>query len=137
MMNKNQNYHYVKSVLLTGSLLACMGCSTREAAMTGHLVGSQLGKPIGVVAVMVDETFKTADDVYKANPRYDQQPATASTDSGNTCCPEQLDRMEIAHDGADNMHYYRTEVIMKTRGPADVVSMKVQNSQDVTAFWKE
>ncbi len=61
----------VLAILLTLAIL--VGCANRDAALFGSLVGRSLGKPIGVVATAVDETFKTAGDVVKENPRYQRQ----------------------------------------------------------------
>lgn len=58
---------------LCGGIIAAIvfsACSPRETARVGAVIGRQVGAPIGLVGVVVDETFRTAGDVVKANPRY-------------------------------------------------------------------
>lgn len=105
------------------AFLIVSGCANQDAAQLGSLIGRALGRPIGTVATAIDETFQTAGDVVKENPRYQQQrqyqpplPAAAPYDQG--------------------AHYYQAEVLVKTRGPARIESLQLQKTEDVSAFWK-
>lgn len=107
------------------SLLLLVGCSNRDAAQLGSLIGRSLGKPIGTLATAVDETFQTAGDVVSENPRYQQpvQPYQPSTETVN----QQQDQQD---------YYYRTQVLVKTRGPAQIEAVSLQQSEDVSEFWR-
>ena len=110
-------------IILLAITTLCGGCTNRDAALFGGLIGRTLGKPVGTVATALDETFKTAGDISKENPRYQQhggpQPTrpTARLDNGND-------------------YYYRTEVLIKTRGPAQIEAISLQGSEDVSDFWR-
>ena len=109
-------------ILLTITTL-CGGCSNRDAALFGGLIGRTLGKPVGTVATALDETFKTAGDISKENPRYQQQGEYQPT--------KPAARLDNGND-----YYYRTEVLIKTRGPAQIEEINLQDSEDVSEFWR-
>lgn len=99
------------------------GCSNRDAALLGSLIGRSLGKPVGTVATAIDETVQTAGDVIKQNPRYQQAALSQTTPS--------------FHEPANQQdYYYRTEVLVKTRGPAQIEAVSLQQSEDVSEFWR-
>lgn len=99
------------------------GCANQDAAQLGALIGRSLGRPIGTVATALDETVHTAGEVVKANPRYQQNPA-----------PPVQQPASLPYD--DGAHYYKAEVLVKTRGPARIESLQLQQTEDVSAFWK-
>ncbi|WP_305045063.1 hypothetical protein [Geoalkalibacter sp.] len=101
------------------------GCTTRDAAQLGSMMGRSLGVPVGTVATVIDETFQTAGDVVKENPRYQRRLVPAASPATLNPSPA------TAGD-----HYYRAEVLIKTQGPARIESMSLQKSEDVSAFWK-
>ncbi len=107
------------------------GCTTRDAAQLGSLIGRSLGTPIGTVATAIDETFQTAGDVVKENPRYQQRQMQAPAPA-----PAAPPAPLYAAPANSGDHYYRAEVLIKTRGPARIESMHLQQTEDVTAFWK-
>ena len=104
-------------------LTTLAGCSNRDAALLGSLIGRSIGKPVGTVATAIDETVQTAGDVIKENPRY-QQPAPA----------EPLYRSPQSGNQQD--YYYRTEVLVKTRGPAQIEAISLRESEDISEFWR-
>lgn len=112
-------------LILLISFILFSGCTNRDAAQLGSLIGRSLGKPIGVVATAVDETVKTTGDVIKENPRY-QNLSSAP-----------LQRTEdVTHGVDESVRYYRAEVLVKTKGPANIQSMSLQETEDVTQFWQ-
>ena len=111
------------AVCLVVVLLA--GCANQDAAQLGSLIGRSLGKPIGAVVTAVDETFQTAGDVIQENPRY-------SNPQGR----EQQLAPVVTGSGDDGDYFYRAEVLVKTRGPAQIESLSLQKTEDVTAFWR-
>ena len=90
----------------------------------GSLIGRTLGKPLGAVATTIDETFQTAGDVARANPRYQHRPNE----------PKQLAAVSISP--ADEAYYYQAEVLVKTQGPARIESLSLQQAEDVSEFWR-
>ena len=105
-------------------LLLLTGCSNRDAALFGGLIGRSLGKPLGTVATAVDETFNTTGDIVKESPRYQQRPAILNT------------TRTASATASDVPHYYRAEVIVKTRGPAEIENLELQKTEDVSEFWR-
>lgn len=102
------------------------GCSNRDAAQLGAMIGRTLGKPIGTAATAVDETFRTVGDVITENPRHQNRKVASVAGS-------RVD--EVQTD--DQVYLYRTEVLVKTRGPAQIESLQLQQSEDVSEFWRE
>lgn len=115
-----------KKLLALSSLILLLlsGCANKDAAELGSLIGRTLGKPIGTVATAIDETFRTTGDVVRENPRFqrqqrEQQQATPATSSSD-----------------EDTFYYRTEVLVKTRGPAQIEEVSLQEAEDVSDFWR-
>jgi len=108
------------------AFLLVSGCANQDAAQLGSLIGRSLGRPIGTVATAIDETFQTAGDVVKENPRYQQQRQSQPA--------PQLAPASAPSD--QSAHYYKAEVLIKTRGPARIESMNLQQTEDVSAFWR-
>jgi len=102
------------------------GCSNRDAAQLGAMIGRTLGKPIGTAATAVDETFRTVGDVMTENPRHQNRKVV----------PVTVAREEEAQTD-DQAYFYRTEVLVKTRGPAQIESLQLQQSEDVSEFWRD
>lgn len=107
------------------AFLIVSGCANQDAAQLGSLIGRSLGRPIGTVATAIDETIHTAGDVVKENPRYQQQRQNQ---------PAQQVPLPAPYD--ESAHYYKAEVLIKTRGPARIESLNLQKTEDVSAFWK-
>ena len=108
------------------SALLLGACTTRDAAQLGAMVGHAVGRPLGVVATAVDESINTASDVVRENPRYLQQ-STSQEQAGSSTA--------VAHGQAD-AYYYRAEVLVKTRGPAQLEGLTLQQTEDVSEFWR-
>ena len=113
--------------ILWGGLAAVTflsACTNQDAAQLGSMIGRSLGKPVGTVATAIDETFRTAGDIIEENPRYQNQrnepKPTVSPPIPNT----------------EEDYYYKAEVLVKTRGPAQIESMSLQQTEDVSDFWK-
>ncbi len=106
------------------SLILLSGCSNREAAQLGSMIGRALGKPVGTVATALDETVRTTADIVKDNPRYQRQAK-----------PERL-AMTPRIDQRQDDYYYRAEVLVKTRGPAQIEEFSLQQTEDVSDFWR-
>lgn len=124
------------------------GCTQRDAATIGAMVGRTVAMPIGTVAVALDETVQSTGDIVRQNPRYDNLPATPSVlnNHGPTPAPAYTPTGSYHqvsngnhNDGntySDNQtHYYRAEVLVKTRGPANIQSIDFAESQDISEFW--
>ena len=111
--------------ILTGLLilLSMIGCTNQDAAQLGAMIGRTLGKPVGTVATAIDETVQTSGDIVRENPRY-QNP------------PPRTKPTQPTAPAADGNYYYRTEVLVKTRGPAQIESMELREVEDVSEFWK-
>lgn len=113
-------------IILIGlaALFFLSSCANQDAAQFGSLIGRSLGKPVGTVATAIDETFRTAGDIVKENPRFRNQrnnpPPTVSPPVPN----------------AEEDHYYKAEVLVKTHGPAQIESLSLQQTEDVSEFWK-
>ncbi|RMF47565.1 MAG: hypothetical protein D6751_02430 [Deltaproteobacteria bacterium] len=132
----------VVALMLVG---LCWGCTQRDAATVGAMIGRGLAMPIGTAAVIVDETAQSTGDIVRQNPRYDQlknQPAfRRQTAAAPPVVPPRSRHGEYHPAGAaypgreDRYHYYRAEVLVKTRGPADIQSIDFAESEDVTRFW--
>ncbi len=117
-------------ILIVAFALLSGACAHQDAANLGVAFGHVLGTPVGVVATTLDETFQTAGDIVEANPRYEKKR------SPRPAAKPKPDRSYSPTTHADNTRYYRAEVIVKTNGPADLQSIEVQESRDVTAFWQ-
>ncbi|WP_303720869.1 hypothetical protein [Malonomonas rubra] len=113
-------------ILLSGLFFVTFlsACTNQDAAQLGSLIGRSLGKPVGTVATAIDETFRTAGDVVKENPRFQNQ----RNDPKPTVSPP------IPNTNED--YYYKAEVLVKTRGPAQIESLSLQQTEDVSDFWK-
>ncbi len=129
----------VQSILRAGLIAAAASmtaCTHTDAAMLGAVIGHGLGTPLGTAAVAVEETFNTADDVVDANPRHASQHHTqTSRRIGNRT---QADRTP-PRDGNiynDAPHHYRTEVLITTKGAADIQSIEVGETDEVVDFWQ-
>ncbi len=117
----------LKMILLVTGVLLFNACSTRNAALLATIPGQAIGVPLGMTLTAIDETFKTAKEVVDANPRYDKQkPVHQAGYSSSRRLPEDV----------QDTHYYKTEVLIKTRGPADIQSVELIDSEDVTEFWR-
>jgi len=103
------------------ALLFVSGCANQDAADLGSLLGRTLGKPVGVVATAIDETFQTTGDIMSDNPRYQraEQQVTPATPAAN-----------------NKSHYYQAQVLIKTQGPAQIEALNLEASEDVSAFWR-
>jgi hypothetical protein len=100
------------------------GCANQDAAQLGSLIGRSLGKPLGVVATALDETLQTTADVVHENPRYHRsQPAAQQA-------------VPVRTGSGEEDFYYRAEVLVRTRGPAQIESLDLQKTEDVSAFWR-
>lgn len=117
----------LKMILLIAGVLLLNACSTRNAALLATIPAQAIGIPLGMTLTVINETFKTAKEVVNANPRYDKQKPVHQT--GYSSSPR------LPHDAPD-IHYYKTEVLIKTRGPADIQSVELIDSNDVTEFWR-
>jgi hypothetical protein len=101
------------------------GCSNHDAAQLGAMIGRTIGKPIGTAATAVDETFRTVGDVISENPRHKRSPSVPVAVT------------PTAPISSDGDFYYRTEVVVKTRGPAEIQSLQLQQVEDVSEFWRD
>ena len=117
----------LKMIILVSGILLLTACSTRNAALLATIPGQVIGVSLGMTLTAIDETFKTAQEVVDANPRYDRQ---------NTVHKVGHSPSQRFPNDAHNTHYYKTEVLIKTRGPADIQSVELIDSQDVTDFWR-
>lgn len=117
----------LKMIVLVAGILLLNACTTRNAALLATIPGQVIGVPLGMTLTAIDETFKTAKDVVNANPRYDTQKLNRQASNAPS--------WRLPHDRQDT-RYYKTEVLIKTRGPADIQSVELMNSQDVTEFWR-
>ena len=113
------------------ALFFLSSCANQDAAQLGSLiwVGAvddiwELGKPVGTVATAIDETFRTAGDIVKENPRFQNQRNN----------PKPAESPSLPNTKED--HYYKAEVLVKTRGPAQIESLSLQQTEDVSEFWK-
>ncbi len=126
------------AVALIVGIVTWTGCvSPREAATLGAFLGRQVGTPLGVAVVTVEETFKTAEDVHDANPREEERRKARAAARPITPAPGKasLAPAPAASTVGEEYRYYRAEVIVKTRGAADIQELQLQETQDVTAFW--
>ncbi len=122
-----KNRMRVFTVVIGACLIAGAGCTNREAATVGAMIGHRIGTVFGTAAVAVEETFETAKDVQDANPRWDHLPK--SRHRGRDQSPR------VSADPKQQHHYYSTNVLIKTRGPAHIVSVETGDTEDVTSFW--
>lgn len=106
------------------ALFFLSSCANQDAAQLGSLIGRSLGKPVGTVATAIDETFRTAGDIVKENPRFQNQRNN----------PKPAESPSLPNTKED--HYYKAEVLVKTRGPAQIESLSLQQTEDVSEFWK-
>lgn len=84
------------------------GCANQEATL------------VGGVAKAIDETFRTAGEVVRENP-YQRGNETEAPETAQ------------APDGEE--HYYRAEVLVKTRGQAKIEAMRLRDTEEVSEFW--
>ena len=120
------------AVMLT--VTSAIGCTHTDAANVGAAVGHGLGTPVGVAAVAVEETFATAGDIQDANPRHQRPQPTRRCVSRRAGSGSTLRRPAASRAGEDR--YYRAEVVVRTRGPAEIRSIEVGETEDVTEFWQ-
>jgi len=124
------------------------GCTQRDAATLGAVVGRTVAMPIGTAAVILDETVQSTGDIVRQNPRYDNLSAKPSVLNHSRPAPPTAftpvagyrKASYVNYNGGDTYgdsqtHYYRAEVLVKTRGPADIESINFAESQDITEFW--
>lgn len=123
-----------KLILSVSLILFLTGCTTHEAAVIGAIPGRMIGMPLGVLATAIDESVKTAGDVVDANPRYSR--VKNNTISKPAYQYQNYKPSAPAYHVAGNTHYYKAEVLIKTRGPAQLESMQLVDSRDVTEFWQ-
>ena len=110
--------------LLYGSIQLA-GCTTKEAATLAAIPGRVIGTTLGMTAVIIDESVHTAGDVVDANPRYKNKPRRTN------CCQTRPDSHQ------DNQsHYYKAEVLIKTRGPAVIESVQSIEGEAIKEFWQ-
>ncbi|MEJ2200524.1 MAG: hypothetical protein P8X63_05870 [Desulfuromonadaceae bacterium] len=76
------------------------------------------------LSTAIDETFRTAGDVVKENPRYQNQRN------------EPKPTVSLPTPGAEEDYYYKAEVLVKTHGPAQIESLSLQQTEDVSEFWR-
>jgi hypothetical protein len=110
------------------------GCTTQEAVIMGAIPGRIIGTPIGMVATALDESVKTAADVVSANPRYSRAKNVASSKPAYQY--QNYKAVTPTYRGVDNSHYYKAEVLIKTRGAAKFESIQLMDSREVTDFWR-
>jgi hypothetical protein len=126
MKNKTRTGIIIVGVALA---LGMIGCSTREAATTGAMVGRRAGTALGSVVVAVEETFNTAKDVQQANPRWDHQPNPHQRVNQPTAPVSPTQNQEL--------YYYQANVLVETQGPANIVSIDVSDTKEARRFWQE
>ena len=97
---------------------------------------------MGVAATAFDETFKVAGDVVDANPRYAKRTAAQRSqyDSSRQSRPAPRSEPSLRSQGRNTpsdqaTHYYRAEVLVKTRGPAAIQSIDFADSMEEVDFW--
>jgi len=117
----------LKAILFVTTILMLSSCSVRDAAILATVPGHMLGVPLGMTLTAIDETIETAGEVIDANPRYDHRNRVRHV-GGITSQRKTYD--------APGPHYYKAEVLVKTRGPAKIQSMQLIDSHDVTEFWR-
>lgn len=128
--------------ILSLALLTCVSCTTQGAAGLGVAIGQAMGTPMGVAATAFDETFQVAGDVVDANPRYAKRTAVQrSQDNSNRQSrpavrsePSRTNQGRTTHSEPAT-HYYRAEVLVKTRGPAAIESIDFADSMEEVDFW--
>ncbi len=124
----------MKNILIISSMLLILSaCTTHEAAVIGAIPGRMVGIPLGMAITAVDESFKTAGDVVKANPRYHRSSKLRYSKPVDTYRPKTYRRYGSSFDG--DYHYYKAEVLIKTQGPAQIESMQLLDGKNVTDFW--
>lgn len=117
-------------VLIIAVLIAAgTGCRNREAATVGAMIGHRIGSVFGTAAVAVEETVETAKDVQAANPRWEHEPRQRSRSHAHT------PRATSTTDS--QTHYYSTQVVIETQGPANIQSVQAGDAIDVTRFWEQ
>jgi len=113
------------TVLMTLAVLIS-GCITpRETAEAGAFAGRQVGGALGFVATTLDESVKYAEDVVRANPRYDarQRERTSQTPQPTIAGPER-------RPGS----FVQADVVIETDSPTDLRSISMRQSE--AGFWK-
>ncbi len=123
----NNKVKLIITVLIVSLIIAVTGCSHREAATVGAMIGHRIGTVFGTATVAVEETFETTKDVQAANPRWDDHPRHSQRTRHRPVPPP-------PHSDSES-HYYSTNVVIKTRGPAEILSVEASETEDVTQFW--
>ena len=126
-MNKQTTLSIVFAVVVL--IAAVTGCTNREAATLGAMIGHRIGSVFGTAAVAVEETFETTQDVQAANPRWDNQPQHQSRRHPQT--------PQASSSRDSQTHYYSTQVVIETQGPANIRSVQAGEAIDVTRFWEQ
>lgn len=113
---------------LIAALAGC--CSPREAATVGAVIARPFGYALGITGVAIDETFQTADDVIDANPRYADRPWSCAG-------PRRIEPCRtVSEAGVGDRYFYETTLLVETEGPANIRSVRLEDAEDVTAFWQ-
>jgi hypothetical protein len=124
----------VRSAIPLLAIGLALGCTHSDAANVGAAIGHGLGIPLGVAAVSVEETFSTADDIQDANPRHQKSQPAASESRREASRSNRV--AQPPRQQSSDPHYYKAEVLLKTHGPADIQSIELQDTEDVTEFWQ-
>ena len=125
----------MKHLFLSLSLMLILSaCTVHEAAVIGAIPGRMVGIPLGMAITAVDESFKTATDVVKANPRYSSANNTHYSQATKYYPPKADRKYNNYLDG--DYHYYKAEVLIKTQGSAQIESLHLLESKNVTDFWQ-
>ena len=114
--------------------LLLAACTAHEAAVIGAIPGRIVGIPLGMAITAADESIKTAGDIVKANPRYYQSNKVRYSKTVDTYQSRPSRKYNSHIDG--DYHYYKAEVLIKTQGPAQIKSMQLLESRNVTDFWQ-
>lgn len=123
-----------KTLAALGLALAITsGCTLGDTAQVSALVGRTIGAPLGAVATAIEESVLTAGDVTRLNPRYQNAQAMSPN---HLQPPLQPSRPYETTSSPETPYYYRAEVLIKTRGPARIESLQLQDTQDVSEFWR-
>ncbi len=118
---------YISLILI----LALSACTTHEAAVLGAIPGRIIGVPIGMTFTAIEQTFETANDIVEARPKH-----SGLLPRGYSKPIEYSPRRSTAYRNKNDTHYYKAEVLIKTRGKADFQSVQLVETKDVTDFWQ-
>ena len=132
-----------KKLTTLGSFLIVLilfgGCTTRGAAMLGAAIGQGIGTPIGVAAVAFDEAGHVTGEIVRANPRYASnfhQPQAAPVGAPRHPEPRRFSGATSRHHGHEQTYVYKAEVLVRTRGPAQIEAIDFVDAEEVNRFWK-